>query len=60
MKFATNSTGVYAKKAEVSSTAGTITGLSKGKTYYIKVRAYRMIGKTKVYSGYSTVAVLKI
>ncbi|MEH7073877.1 InlB B-repeat-containing protein, partial [Neobacillus drentensis] len=57
---ATSSIGVFAKKAEVSSATGTITGLSRGKTYYIKVRAYRLIGKTKVYSGYSKVAVLKI
>ncbi|NHC41039.1 hypothetical protein G6549_13765 [Bacillus sp. MM2020_1] len=57
---ATSSRGVYAKKAEVSLTTGKITGLSRGKTYYIKVRAYRLIGKTKVYSGYSKVAALKI
>lgn len=30
--------------------------LSSGKTYYYKVRAYRTVSKTNVYSGYSTAA----
>lgn len=30
-------------------------GLTKGRTYFYKVRAYKMIGKQKVYSEFSTV-----
>jgi len=30
-------------------------GLLKGKTYYYKVRAYKMIGTTKIYSNFSVV-----
>jgi len=55
-----------------SSAAGTFTltktttalnllnnGLSKGKYYYYKVRAYKMVGKTKVYGNYTTVLSVK-
>jgi uncharacterized repeat protein (TIGR02543 family) len=34
-------------------------GLTTGKTYYYKVRAYAVIGATKIYSGYSAVASVK-
>ncbi len=45
--------GVYTKLAATASTAYTAVGLTTGKTYYFMVRAYRTIGGTKVYSGYS-------
>jgi uncharacterized protein YjdB len=35
-------------------------GLTKGRTYYYKVRAYRLVGKQKVYSGFSAVFSMKI
>lgn len=38
----------------------TQTGLKKGTTYYFKVRAYKMHGTAKVYSGWSTVKSLKL
>ncbi len=37
-------------------TSYTITGLKKGKTYYIKMRAYKKIGNIKIYSSYSSVS----
>ncbi len=46
------------KKVTVSSssaTSKTITGLKKGKTYYVKVRAYKTVNGKKIYGLYSTV-----
>ncbi len=55
---ATSSSGTYSKVAATtgSSTVAYInTGLTTGKIYYYKVRAYRLMGSAKVYSGYSAV-----
>ena len=35
------------------------TGLSENKTYYYKVRVYRIVGDTKVYSSYSSILTAK-
>lgn len=43
-----------------SRTQKQITGLSKGKTYYVKVRGYMKSGGSKVYSGYSRVLRIKL
>lgn len=37
-----------------------MTGLSKGKTYYVRVRSYKVVGKTKYYSGWSETSSVKI
>ncbi|MDO4460270.1 MAG: leucine-rich repeat protein, partial [Clostridia bacterium] len=54
---ATSKTGTYSLIKTVS--AGTAsyrnTGLTKGKTYYYKVRAYKTINSVKVYSAYTAV-----
>ena len=56
---ATSSSGTYSKVAAIagsSSVAYINTGLTTGKIYYYKVRAYRLMGSAKVYSGFSAVS----
>lgn len=43
------------KTANSSTLTFTKTGLTSGKTYYYRVRAYRIVNGKKVYSSYSTV-----
>jgi uncharacterized repeat protein (TIGR02543 family) len=56
---ATSSEGTYTKLTETASTSYTNTKLTTGKTYYYKVRAYRLVGKTKVYGSFSAVKYVK-
>jgi hypothetical protein len=42
-----------------STTSKTISKLTKGKTYYVKVRSYKTIDGKKVYGAYSTVKKIK-
>ncbi len=53
---ATSSTGTYASVGTATSTSFTNTSIATGITYYYKVRAYRLVGSTKVYSSYSAAA----
>lgn len=49
------------KKVTVTGTTKTLSKLSKGKTYYVKVRAYQLdSAKNKVYGSYSKVKKVKI
>jgi uncharacterized repeat protein (TIGR02543 family) len=59
---ATSATGTYSYQYTASSTARSWvnTGLTAGKTYYYKVRAYHLEGTTKVYGKTSAVKYLKI
>lgn len=43
-----------------ATTAKTFTGLKKGKTYYVRLRAYRIDDGVKYYSAWSTVKSVKI
>lgn len=49
-----------AKKKSVKKNSYTLTKLKKGKTYYIKVRAYKKQNGTTYYSAYSAVKRIKI
>lgn len=60
---ATTKTGIYTKVktlTTVSSLTFTNTGLGKGKTYYYKVRAYRVVSGKKIYSPYTTIVSAKL
>ncbi|MFT3950715.1 MAG: leucine-rich repeat domain-containing protein [Oscillospiraceae bacterium] len=52
---ATSKTGTYTKVKTTTSTSYTNTGLTQGKTYYYKIRAYQTVGGVKYYSGYSAI-----
>ncbi|MBU3111035.1 SpoIID/LytB domain-containing protein [Clostridium lacusfryxellense] len=56
---ATASAGPYTLISTTSQASYNYTGLTTNSTYYYKVRAYRMVGTVKVYSGYSTTISLK-
>lgn len=51
----TSANGTYSKLGWVSSTSRNCTGLTKGKTYYFKVRAFVEIDGVKYYGNYSSV-----
>lgn len=42
------------KMAGSKSAAKNITGLTKGKRYYVSVRSYKTVGKKTYYSAWST------
>lgn len=48
--------GTYQLLSTVTESSYMDTELDLGSTYYYKIRAYRLVGKTKVYSQYSTIA----
>jgi fibronectin type 3 domain-containing protein len=52
---ATSPDGTYSLIKGTTSTSYTNTGLSTGKTYYYKIRAYRTVSGSKVYSDYSDI-----
>lgn len=48
------------KKTKVKSTSCTLSNLTKGKTYYVRVRAYKTDKMGTVYGSYSSVKSLKV
>jgi uncharacterized repeat protein (TIGR02543 family) len=56
---ATSKTGEFTVIANSTSNVYKNSGLSTGRTYYYKVRAYKIIDGKKVYSDYSTVVSAK-
>lgn len=55
LRCATSSPGTYALIATTSMPNYMNGGLTAGKTYWYKVRAYRLVNNIKIYSSYSTV-----
>ncbi len=56
---ATSATGTYYKSTETTLLSFVSGNLTKGKTYYFKVRAYRVVGSTKYYGPFSSVVAYK-
>lgn len=52
-------TGTFSGVKTLTGTSFLNSGLSTGKTYYFRVRAYRMVGTTRVFSPYSALAMAK-
>ena len=55
--------GTYKKKVTIKSgnaVKGSVAGLTSGKTYYVKVRAYKSIDGVKVYGAYSSIQSKKV
>ncbi len=60
VEYALNSTFTSGKKsASTTAVSYTASGLTKGKTYYVRVRSYKTVGTTKIYSSWSTVKSVK-
>jgi hypothetical protein len=55
--FSTKKTATVTKNTTVSKT---LTSLTKGKTYYIKIRSYKTVSGKKYYSAWSAVKTVKI
>ncbi len=58
--YSLNKSFKSAKKAASKKTTCTLKNLKKGKTYYVKVRSYKKVGKKKMYSDYSKVMRVKV
>ena len=62
IQYSTSKKFSGAKTVTVSSyktTSKKITKLSAKKTYYVRIRTYKTVGKTKFYSGWSSVKSVK-
>lgn len=59
ISYATSKNGKY-KVVTANSQRRTINKLTRGRNYYVKVRAYKIIDGKKVYSGYSSVKVIRV
>ncbi len=56
----TSKTGTYSHLTSVTTTNYTNKGLSKGKTYYYKIRSYKMVGSQKIYGEWTSVMSIKL
>ncbi|PEJ58265.1 hypothetical protein CN692_08265 [Bacillus sp. AFS002410] len=57
---ATSKTGSYSHLTSVTTTNYTNKGLSKGKTYYYKIRSYKLVGSQKIYGEWTSVLSIKL
>ncbi len=60
VKYATNSSFKNAKTKVTASSSRTLTSLTSGKTYYVKVRAYKYIDGKRTYGAYSKTVKVKV
>ena len=61
IRYAINKKFKSAKKITTKKTTYTLKKLKKGKTYYVKVRSYRKVGKwTMIYSDYCKPVKIKV
>lgn len=64
IQYSTSSTFKSGNKTKTitknTTTSATLTGLTKGKTYYVRIRAYKKVGSTNVYGSYSAKKSVKI
>ena len=58
--YAVNKSFKTAKKAGSRKTTCTLKNLKKGKTYFIKVRSYKKVGKKKICSDFSKIMRVKV
>ena len=61
--MATSKTGKYSRIAVLkgnSAVSFTKTGLTKGRTYYFKVAAYKTVGSSNLYGSFSSVKAVKV
>ncbi|PEJ60841.1 hypothetical protein CN692_01770 [Bacillus sp. AFS002410] len=56
----TSKTGTYSHLTNVTTTNYTNKGLSKGKTYYYKIRSYTIVGSKKIYGDFTSVISIKM
>jgi hypothetical protein len=59
VSYAASEDGTYTLLPLQTATTSTISGLTVDTPYYVKVRAYRLVGTLKVYSGYSAIVSAK-
>lgn len=60
IQYATSKKGKYKTLEKTSKTTVTTKKLASKKTYYIRVRAYKMVGKKNVYGNFSKVISVKV
>lgn len=60
ISYSTNKHFANAKKLTVKNNRYTIKKLKKGKTYYVRVRAYKLDGSKKVYGKWSSTKKIKV
>lgn len=53
VSYSTSETGIYTKLALLTTTSASITKLLTNTTYYVKVRAYRIVNYVKIYGASS-------
>lgn len=60
VSYATSSNGTYKVAGTTKELSYTIEKLTSGKTYYVRVRAYKTVDSKKYYSAYSAVRSVKV